>query len=167
MALKGLMTAGDPVEPSDHQVCPGGGGGMDQGLGGVGGETVVSVHKLEILPGSGVHSRVAGGRGAGIGLVNHMKTLVLRGRGLAQSQTAVSAAVVDQPHLQLPPGLSPNALQAGGQIFLCVIYRHNNTHQRAFHSATPLIHDVVIIVEPPPKCNPICVRAGTFPTGPV
>ena len=131
------MGTGNAVKPPYHQIRPGGSGGADQGFRRIGGKAVVSVHKLEILPCGGVHPRVAGCGHPGVGLVDHMKAAVCRRCRLAQGQAAVLAAVVDQPDLQLAPGLVSDALQTGGEILLYVINWDNDADKRSFHRATP------------------------------
>ena len=135
MALEGLAGAGHPPEAADHQISPGGPGGADQPLGSGGGQVVVPVHKLEVLPRSPLQSGIAGGGYPGVGLVEHVKAGVGGGPGVTEGGAGVGGAVIHQPHLQVLPRLGGNGVQAVVQIGLRVVDRHDNADEGLLHSS--------------------------------
>jgi len=78
----------------------------------------------------------------GVGLVDDLEPGVGGLELLADGQTAVGAAVVDQQHLQVGIALPPDALQAGVQPRSSVIDRDDHGYQGLFHKAFLLFRDI-------------------------
>ena len=130
MAPDGLPLPVHPVKMGEDQVRPHGLGGVDQGLRGLGMDAVVPVHELEILPPCQGQGGVPGGGDPGVLLPEEAEAGIGHRHIRADGGGAVGAAIVHHQHLQVPPALALDALQARGEIGFHIIDRDDDTHQR-------------------------------------
>ena len=130
-----------PVKARHHQIAVVLLGGLRHLFRRVGAQPVVAVGKLQIFPRSHGNGAVAAVRHAGIaGLVDQVKARVLFAVFPADRQTAVGAGVVHQQHLQRPPRLAGNAVQAAAQRLLRVVHRNDDRNGRPDHMLPPFFH---------------------------
>ena len=122
-----------PVVGRDHQV-----GGVllrlfHQLAGGVRGEVVVTVGKLQVFAGGHGNSQVPGGRYPAVVLVDEQDAFVHPGVHIRHLQAHIAAAVVHQNDFQVLIALLTDALHTAGDVKLRVVDRHDHTDQRLLH----------------------------------
>ena len=138
MAPLGLPLPGHPVKVGDHQVAAGDLRRPDEGLGGIGGEPVVPVGKLEVLALGQVHGLIPGVGHAAVGLVQGDKAAVGGRRPVTQGGGAVGTAVVHQEALEIGVALGPDALYALLQVGRHVVDRNDDADQGLTHGSGSL-----------------------------
>ena len=83
-------------------------------------DPVVGIHKADVFALGDVQPRVAGGADAPVLLVNHDNARIICGIFVADLAAAVRRSVVNQNQLKVSEGLCKNAVDALGQILLCL-----------------------------------------------
>ena len=137
VALSGETLADHPVEVRDHQIAAMGLCGPDQRAGGVWGDPVITVQKLEIDALSQIQGMVAGGGDPGVFLVDRSHPGIPGGKFIADRAGAVGAAVVHQKQLQVGKLLVQDAGHTAPDGLFRIVNRHNDA-DHWFHFSNSL-----------------------------
>ena len=97
-------------------------------------QIVVAVHELHILAAGKLQAEVAGVRNAGVLLVHQQDTGVLGAEFLADRQTLILGAIVQNDDLKVSVGLGADASHTAGQMVLGVVNGQNDADKRLIHN---------------------------------
>ena len=125
-----------PVEVGDHQIAQMLLHGLDQQLGGIGGDPVVGVQELEIPAPRLVKTQVPAIRNARIFFVKYPDPAVCGGVFVADPAGAVPATVIGQKQLKIGVLLIQNALHTAAKAGFGVV-DWNNDADRWIHDRPP------------------------------
>ena len=134
----------DAVVMRNDKVCAALLGAGHQHFGRVGLDGIVGVDKLQIFALRLAQPHVAGRGDAAVRLVDKHDAVVDVRVHLAHVEADVPAAVVQQQDLKVFVGLAADALDAAGDMILCVINRYDDADKRLFrHGGRPPFFDSI------------------------
>ena len=135
MRFQRIVIAVHPVKIPDDQIGPGHFRQRHQPLGGIRRQPVVTVHKLQVRSRGGCHGHIPGIGHTGILFIYDMDPVIFFLIFLADGQTEIPAAVVDQQYLQRRICLGDHTVQTALQIHFSIINRYDQ--RNLFHVLLP------------------------------